>query len=97
MKFEWDPEKETANRRKHTVTFLEACYAFADKYMLTLYDKEHSDNEDGWITIGQIPNNKILVVIHTVRKTSGKETVRIISARKATKHEEKQYLERRGR
>ena len=97
MKFEWDPEKDKANRNKHKVTFPEACYVFADKYMLTFFDNEHSEDEDRWVTIGQMPNNKIVVVIHTYRKTKAKESVRIISARKATKNEEKQYFERRTR
>ena len=79
------------------MTFLEACYAFADKYLLTLFDDKHSEEEDRWITIGQTPTNKLLVVIHTYRKIKGKEAVLIISARKATRHEEKQYFERRGR
>ena len=97
MKFEWDPEKEKTNRIKHKVTFLEACYVFADRYMLTLFDDEHAEEEDRWITIGQTPTNKLLVVIHTYRKTKGKEAVRIISARKPTRHEEKHYFARRGR
>lgn len=97
MKFEWDPEKDRANKSKHKVTFLEACYVFADKYMLTFFDEEHSESEDRWVTIGQILNNKVLVVIHSFRKSKGKEAVRIISARKATKHEETQYFERRRR
>ena len=96
MKFEWDSEKEKANSRKHKITFSEACYVFADKYMLTLYDEEHSVNEDRWVTIGQSLNNKILVVIHTYREIKGEEAVRIISARKATNHEKEQYFERRG-
>jgi len=95
VKFEWDPEKDKTNRNKHKVTFLEACYVFADKYMLTFFDEEHSEDEDRWITSGQIPNGKILVVNHTYRRIKGKESVRIISARKATKYEEKQYFERR--
>ena len=95
MKFEWDIEKEKENRKKHKITFLEAGYVFADKYMLTLYDEEHSAEEDRWITIGQSLNNKVLVVIHTCRKIKGKESVRIISARKATKNEEEQYFRRR--
>ncbi len=49
MKFEWDAEKEKTNRKKHKVSFIEACYVFADKYMLTLYDEEHSGDEDRWI------------------------------------------------
>jgi uncharacterized protein len=97
MKFEWDPEKEKTNRNKHKVSFTEACYVFADEYLLNLFDDEHSEDEDRWITIGQTPGNKILVVIHTYRKTKDKETVRIISARKVTKNEEKQYVERRGK
>ncbi|MDP2168647.1 MAG: BrnT family toxin [Thermodesulfovibrionales bacterium] len=96
MKFEWDTEKEKTNRKKHGVAFQEACYVFADKFMLTLYDERHSDAEDRWITIGQSLNNRVIVVIHTHRKTNDKDAVRIISARKATKHEEKQYLKRRG-
>lgn len=97
MIFEWDPKKEKANESKHKVTFSEACFVFADKYMLTFFDEEHSENEDRWITMGHTIGNKILVVVHTYRKTRGKESVRIISARKATKYEEKQYVERRGR
>ena len=95
MKFEWDSEKEKTNRQKHKISFLEACYVFADKYMLTLYDDEHSADEDRWTTIGQSLSNRILVVVHTYRKIKDKESVRIISARKATKHEEDQYFERR--
>jgi uncharacterized DUF497 family protein len=97
VKFEWDPEKEKANRNKHKVTFLGACYVFADRYLLTLFDDEHSEKEERWITIGQTLGNELLVVIHAYRKTKGKEAMRIISARKATRHEEKQYFERRGR
>lgn len=95
MKFEWDSEKDKTNRIKHKVTFLEACYVFADRYMLTFFDDQHSENEDRWITSGQIPNGQILVVSHTFRKIKGIESVRIISTRKATKNEEKQYFERR--
>lgn len=97
MQFVWDPEKEKSNIRKHKVTFSEACYVFADKYQLSLFDVEHSKDEDRWITTGQTPNNRILVVIHTFRKFKDKEFVRIISARKATKNEINQYVERTGK
>ena len=97
MRFEWDPEKDKTNKRKHKVSFVEACYIFADKYMLTFFENEHSEDEDRWVTIGQLPNNKVMVVVHTFRKIKGKESVRIISARKATKQEERQYFERRTR
>ncbi|HUO77645.1 MAG TPA: BrnT family toxin [Thermodesulfovibrionales bacterium] len=96
MNFKWDLKKAKANEQKHKITFLEACYVFADKCLLTLLDEEHSSKEERWITIGQSDSGKILVVVHTYRKAKGTETIRIISARKATKNEEKQYCERRG-
>ena len=97
MKFVWDPEKEKINKRKHKVRFSEACYVFSDKYQLTNFDVKHSESEDRWITLGKTPNNKMLVVIHTFKKDEDKEYVRIMSARKATKSEIKQYLERKGK
>jgi hypothetical protein len=96
VKFTWDPDKDKANKQKHGVTFLEACYVFADKFILTLYDDEHSGNEDRWVSIGQTPNN-ILVVVHTFQEIKGSEYVRIISARQANKSEIKQYIARRGK
>ena len=89
-------KKAKANEQKHKITFLEACYVFADRFLLTLLDEEHSSTEERWITIGQSISGKILVVVHTYRKTRDTEVTRIISARKATKNEEKQYFERRG-
>lgn len=96
MKFEWDAKKAKANLHKHKVSFLEACYIFADKYLLTVFDEEHSVHEERWITMGQSINGKILVVVHTYRGTSDTELIRIVSAREATHKEERQYLERRG-
>jgi uncharacterized DUF497 family protein len=95
MKFAWDEQKERSNRHKHKVTFSEACLVFADKYVLNIFDEKHSIKEERWITMGQTPNGKILVVSHTYRNIKNEEFVRIISARKATKNEIKQYFERR--
>jgi uncharacterized protein len=95
LRFEWDPEKDKENRKKHRVAFTDACYVFADKSMLTLFDHEHSEDEDRWITMGQTPDGKLLIVIHTHRQVARTEHVRIISARKATKGEATQYFERR--
>lgn len=95
MKFDWDVKKEVTNARKHEVSFSEACLVFADKYALNLHDKEHSIEEERWITMGQTPGGDILVVVHTYRDIEGDEVVRIISARKAEKKEVKQYYERR--
>ena len=95
MRFDWDLGKERLNKRKHKIAFAEACQVFADKSMLTLFDDEHSDDEDRWITMGRCNDDKILVVVHTYKKIAGKEFVRIISARSATKKEAGQYFERR--
>lgn len=96
MLFEWDAEKDKINRKKHKVAFPEACHVFTDRYMLSIYDEGHSDDEDRWITMGQSLGGVILVVVHTYGKIRHKESVRIISARKATKHEEEQYFTRKG-
>ena len=95
MRFEWDPKKDTANRRKHKVAFSHACYIFSDPSILTVFDRDHSEDEERWVTMGQMPDGQILVVNHTHRRARGTEYVRIISARKATVREAKQYLERR--
>ena len=94
MRFEWDPAKEKTNRKKHKVSFYDASFVFADENMLSIFDETHSEDEDRWITIGQSMKGTILVVVHTYKKVEGKDFVRIISARKATKNEEKQYFER---
>ncbi|TAN41394.1 MAG: BrnT family toxin [Nitrospirae bacterium] len=95
MKFEWDLEKEKRNRQKHKISFDEACYVFADRFALNLFDADHSTDEERWITLGQLGNGVIIAVSHTFRKAKDMELVRIISARKATKNEMKQYIERR--
>lgn len=95
MKFIWDTKKEKINRQEHKISFSEACYVFADRYSLTIYDGKHSEYEDRWITLGQTTSGKILVVVHTYRNINDEEYVRIISARKVTKKEVRQYFERR--
>ena len=95
MKFVWDPAKEKINIQKHKITFTESCYVFADQYSLTLFDKQHSENEDRWITLGQTPNGKILLAVHTFRKIDDMEVIKFISSRKATRKEAKGYFKRR--
>ena len=94
MKFEWDRKKESINIKKHGVNFEQASYVFADPFALTQYDEEHSEKEERWVLLGKSLNQTILLVVHTFRDKEGKEFVRIISARKATKKEEKTYKER---
>ena len=94
MKFEWDSEKERITIGKHGITFEQAAYVFSDPFALTVFDEEHSGDEDRWILLGKTLNEVILVVVHTFQDEAGVEYVRIISARKATMNETKAYRER---
>ena len=93
--FQWDRIKARANYRKHKVSFERATEVFLDPFMLSIYDYEHSQTEDRWITIGKDKNDVPLVVIHSFWEIdANNSTIRIISARKATKKEIKQYSTR---
>ena len=91
--FEWDPTKATSNANKHGVTFEQATEVFKDPMALTIYDEDNSSSEeDRWITLGKANGQHYLVVVHTYRnQDSNAVTIRIISARPATKHEIRQY------
>ena len=89
MKFEWDPKKAEKNLQKHQVSFEEACTIFDDPQYITFLDEEHSIDEERYITIGLSSNNRLIMAAHTERN----DTIRIISARKVTKNEEKFYQE----
>ena len=93
MKFEWDENKNQKNISKHSISFEDAVLIFTDKDSLSIYDEDNSENEERWITMGLHPNNVIYVVVHTYRKVNNDEYVRVISARKATRKEIKQYFE----
>ncbi len=75
--------------QKHKVSFEEASTVFDDPMFITVLDEEHSQDEQRYITIGLSKNNQLLMVAHTERDNR----VRIISARKATRNEEKFYAE----
>ncbi len=90
--FEWDPAKAKTNVTKHGITFEQASGVFRDPMALTMLDKESSNEEDRWITLGQVNGQHYLVVVHTYRdQQDNAVTIRLISARPATKHEIKQY------
>lgn len=91
-RFEWDPRKNAANKRKHSVSFEEAQTAFADDHALLLDDPDHSEAEDRFILLGLSAAFRVLVVVHAYREQT--DTIRIISVRKATKTERTQYDER---
>lgn len=90
--FEWDQTKAASNRRKHGISFEQAATVFNDPLMLSIPDDEHSQAEQRWITMGQVNNGKLLVVIHTYQQIDNQSAnIRIISARPATRHEHRQY------
>lgn len=92
LRFEWDPRKESANRRKHGVSFEEALTVFSDDNAILIDDPEHSAAEDRFILLGVSAALRTLVVVHAYR---GRDNViRLISARRATRTEQKVYEER---
>ena len=64
-RFEWDPHKAVANRRKHGIGFEQAATVFRDPLAVSIYDEDHSENEERWITLGQAENGSLLVLVHT--------------------------------
>ena len=94
-RFDWDPGKEAQNIRKHKVSFRRAATSFRDPNQLSIYDEEHSEAEDRWVTMGLDSTGILQVVVHTFEQVDERLCeIRIISARKATKREADQYRER---
>ena len=91
IQFIWDDTKEKANINKHKISFTEAKSAFYDPNARVIYDKDHSSNEERFILLGLSNKLRLLIVCHCYIEEN--EIIRIISARKATKPEEKQYEE----
>lgn len=86
------PFKSKIESKKHKINFGKAAEIFLDPFMLSQFDDEHSEKEDRWITLGKDRNNITIVVIHAFKEiNSNRSTIRIISARRATKKENKQY------
>jgi hypothetical protein len=80
--------------RKHKVSFRRAATIFRDPQAISIFDEEHSEEEDRWVTMGSDDSGTILVMVHTFRRIDESSyAVRIISARKATKREREQYEE----
>lgn len=89
IEFSWDNKKNDTNKSKHGVSFEEASSAFSDENARLKHDHQHSYNEDRFILLGFSSKLRILVICHAYRKDETE--IRIISARKASKHERKQY------
>jgi len=87
--FVWDERKNQENQRKHGISFEEATTIFADENARLIRDTDHSESEEGFILIGFSAQLRILVVVHAYRQDE--KEVRIITARKATPKERRQY------
>jgi uncharacterized protein len=87
--FEWDERRNRANRRKHGVSFEEARSTFFDENARVLPDPEHSEEEDRFVLLGLSAALRILIVSHCYKEEES--VIRIISARKADRDEQRQY------
>ena len=87
--FSWDERKARANKRRHGVSFEEASTVFTDENARLIHDSEHSDEEDRFILLGFSAKARVVTVVHAYRLDDSE--IRIISARKADRHEREQY------
>lgn len=87
LRFVWDKNKNRSNIKKHGISFEEASTVFSSTLSLTIFDPLHSHEEDRFVIVGNSNTGKLLVVVHT----ASEDTIRIISARPATKKERKKY------
>ena len=91
LRFTWHPGKAEANLRKHGISFAEAATAFEDPLSITVADPDHSAREERFVLIGRSIQQHVVVVAHVERGN----TIRIISARPATRRERNAYEEGR--
>jgi hypothetical protein len=89
IQFQWDIHKAEINKKKHKITFEEASTVFDDEEALIINDPDHSTDEERFILLGYSSKANLLVVCHCYR--ASESIIRIISARKATTNERKQY------
>jgi uncharacterized protein len=89
IRFEWDEQKDKINQQKHGISFEEAESVFLDDYAVQFWDEEHSQDEERFLLLGLSSKMRILLVVHCFREEDA--IIRIISARKATKNESKEY------
>jgi uncharacterized DUF497 family protein len=91
--FEWDAPKAAVNRTKHGVSFEEAATVFGDPEALDGPDLSHSERESRFLRLGRAATGRVLIVAYTVRRRDDGESIRIISARRASRKERAAYAE----
>lgn len=89
IRFEWDTVKAASNQKKHGVSFEEARSVFYDEFAIQFFDEISSDDEDRFLMLGLSGEARLLIVCHCERNSG--DVIRIISARKATRNEQKYY------
>ena len=87
--FQWDEQKNKINQQKHGISFEEAESVFFDDYALQFWDEDHSQEEERFLLLGISSKMRRLLVVHCFREEDS--IIRIISARKPTKNESKEY------
>lgn len=90
IEFEWDPHKNEINKRKHGLSFETAREVFYDEFAVLFDDPDHSAEEERFLIIGSIKSEKICIVSHCYR--DNESCIRLISARQATKAEQRIYF-----
>ena len=93
IRFEWDPRKARSNKKKHGVSFEEAQSVFFDEQGLLVEDSQPLQEEERFILLGLSASLRLLVVVHALRE---RDVIRIISARRATRLESREYEIRLG-
>lgn len=92
--FDWDPAKAAVNHAKHGVAFEIAMTVFLDPLARSRFDEDNSDEEERFVTLGVARSGRLLVVVHTyAERAPDRIDIRIISARRPTKREARQYRE----
>jgi len=87
VEFEWNDQKANSNLKKHGVSFDEGATIFNDPEIATIFDPDHSKDEERYISLGTSIQGNLLVVVHAERE----ERIRVISCRRATKPERKAH------
>ena len=95
IRFEWHEAKNRSNKKKHGIDSETAQLVFDDPHCISFVERV-SDGEEPWHAIGSIENIIVIVVVHTYREEASDEVIRIISARRATRHERKLYAQAIG-
>ncbi len=95
IRFEWDEAKNRSNTKKHGIDFETAQLVFDDPHCISFVERV-SDGEERWHAIGSVEDIIVIVVVHTYREEASDEVIRIISARRATRHERELYAKAIG-